>query len=28
MLEWCGGSFDPKAFDVDAINEQLKRIKL
>jgi hypothetical protein len=25
MLEWIGGSFDPEAFDVDAINRQLKR---
>ena len=24
MLEWIGGSFDPEAFDVDRINQQLK----
>ncbi len=28
MLEWCGGAFDPRAFDIDRINRQLKRIKL
>ena len=28
MLDWCGGSFDPYAFDIDQVNRQLKRIKL
>ena len=28
MLGWCGGSFDPRRFDIDAVNESLKRIKL
>ncbi len=28
MLEWCGGSFDPHAFDIDQVNAQLKRIKI
>lgn len=27
MLEWIGGSFDPEAFDLDAINQEVKRIK-
>ena len=27
MLEWCGGSFDPDAFDLDAVNRDLSRIK-
>ncbi len=26
-LEWIGGAFDPEAFDVDAINAQLRRFK-
>jgi hypothetical protein len=26
MLEWIGGSFDPEAFDLDAINKVLKRL--
>jgi len=28
LLEWCGGSFDPHAFDINQVNAQLKRIKL
>jgi len=28
FLEWCGGSFDPHAFDIDQVNIQLKRIKI
>jgi hypothetical protein len=28
MLEWCGGSFDPRRLDIEARNESLKRIKL
>jgi len=28
MLEWCGGAFDPTAFDVEAVNETLRRLKL
>jgi Plasmid pRiA4b ORF-3-like protein len=27
MLEWVGGSFDPEAFDVDEVNQQLKHIR-
>ena len=27
MLEWVGGSFDPEAFDVDEVNQRLKRIR-
>jgi Plasmid pRiA4b ORF-3-like protein len=26
MLEWVGGEFDPEAFDLEEINEQLKQI--
>ncbi|MFH1218908.1 MAG: plasmid pRiA4b ORF-3 family protein [Candidatus Eisenbacteria bacterium] len=26
-LEWIGGGFDPEAFDLDAINERLRRVK-
>ena len=26
-LEWIGGHFDPEAFDVSAINQQLRRLK-
>lgn len=26
MLEWIGGEFDPEAFDLDEINEALRRI--
>jgi hypothetical protein len=28
MLEWCGGSFNPLHFDIDATNTVLKHIKL
>jgi len=28
LLAWCGGTFDPFAFNLDAINAQLRRIKL
>jgi len=28
MLEWCGGSFDPYAFDLDMVNADLAQIKL
>jgi len=27
MLEWVGGSFDPKAFSLEDINEWLSDIK-
>jgi hypothetical protein len=27
QLDWVGGEFDPDAFDLDAINEELKQIK-
>jgi hypothetical protein len=27
MVEWVGGSFNPEAFDLDAINRELKRIR-
>ena len=27
LLDWIGGSFDPEAFDIEAVNETLKRIK-
>jgi hypothetical protein len=28
MLEWCGGAFDPYAFDLDAVNTDLAQIRL
>ncbi len=28
MLKWCGGTFDPYAFDPDAVNTDLAQIKL
>ncbi|MFC1665963.1 plasmid pRiA4b ORF-3 family protein [Pseudomonadota bacterium] len=28
MLEWCGGSFVPTHFDIEAANDNLKKIKL
>lgn len=28
MLEWCGGEFDPRDFDLGATNESLSEIKL
>ena len=28
MLDWCGGSFDPSAFDLEATNQMLSEIKL
>lgn len=28
MLTWCGASFDPKAFDIERVNQRLQRIKL
>ena len=27
MLEWVGGSFDPEAFDLDEINQKLRKIR-
>ena len=27
LLQWVGGSFDPEAFDIDAVNKMLKTIK-
>ena len=27
MLEWVGGGFDPEAFDIDAINKELVRLR-
>ena len=26
-LEWIGGEFDPKAFDLDAVNKELRRLR-
>jgi len=28
MLDWCGGSFDPRDFDVQEVNDRLSEIKL
>lgn len=28
MLNWCGGAFDPTAFDISEVNERLQQIKL
>jgi hypothetical protein len=28
MLEWCVGSFDPDAFDLDAVNQRLSEIRV
>ena len=28
MLQWCGGSLDLYAFDIELVNAQLKRIKI
>jgi len=28
LLEWCGGSFDPVAFDLPETNEALREIKI
>ena len=28
MLKWCGGSFDPTAFQLDDVNDTLRQIKL
>lgn len=28
MLEWCGGSFNPQFFDIDATNTRLKHIRM
>jgi len=27
MVEWVGGEFDPEAFNIDEINENLKQIR-
>src|SRR5207302_231955 len=27
MLEWIGGEFDPEAFDLDALNEELAALR-
>ena len=27
MLEWVGGSFDPEAFDLEAVNRRLRRFR-
>jgi len=27
MMEWLGGEFDPEQFDIDAVNQQLKRFQ-
>jgi len=27
-IEWIGRDFDPEAFDVDAINRRLRRVKI
>ena len=27
LLDWCGGSFDPAAFDLQELNERLFEIK-
>ena len=26
-LEWIGGEFDPEAFDLDAVNKELRRLR-
>lgn len=28
MLEWVGGSFDPEAFNLDEINQKLRKVRL
>lgn len=28
MLEWCGGSFDPAAFNLNEVNQRLSEVKL
>lgn len=28
MLTWIGGSFDPEAFDLDAVNRSLRRLRV
>jgi hypothetical protein len=27
MMEWLGGNFDPKAFDLKAVNSWLEKLK-
>lgn len=27
LLEWCGGNFDPNAFDLDVANQRLFEVK-
>ncbi|CAB3775095.1 hypothetical protein [Paraburkholderia humisilvae] len=27
LLDWCGGSFDPAAFDLQGVNDRLFEIK-
>ena len=27
MVEWIGGDFDPEAFDVEAVNKELQRLR-
>lgn len=27
-LRWCGGAFDPKGFDLNAVNAALRRLKI
>jgi len=28
MLDWCGGTFDPTAFELEAVNETLRQFTL
>jgi hypothetical protein len=28
MVQWCGGSFDPSAFDLHEVNQRLREIQL
>jgi hypothetical protein len=28
MLEWVGGEFDPEGFDVEAVNRELRRMRM
>ena len=27
MVEWIGGGFDPEAFNLDEVNQQLRRLR-
>ena len=28
MLSWCGGAFDPRGFDLNAVNAKLRKLKI